>query len=168
MEANLYCKIMLDFNGLKIMALLVGVAALTVVVAIMLDLASGLRKAKLLGEARSSYAYERTTTKLMRNGSLVLIMAMIDLLLFFGHLWELVGLSLLSNVPVTTFIASAWMCFVQAESIREKAEDKAERKSAATLKQLAEVLTTEQIQALLSKVKTKSDGTETETYSEEG
>jgi len=155
---------MIDFNGLKTMALLVGVAALAVVIAIMLDLASGLRKAKLMGEARTSYAYERTTTKLMRNGSLVLIMAMIDLLLFFGHLWELIGLSLLSNVPVITFIASAWMCFVQAESIREKAEDKAERKSAATLKQLAEVLTTEQIQALLNKIQSKSiedDGTET-------
>ena len=154
-----------DFNGLKLMALMVGVAALVVVIAIMLDLASGLRKAKLLGEARSSYAYERTTTKLMRNGSLVLIMAMIDLLLFFGHLWELIGLTLLNNVPVITFIAAAWMCFVQAESIREKAEDKAERKSAATLKQLAEVLTTEQIQALLNKMQSKTtedDGTETD------
>ena len=148
---------MLDINGLKIMALMVGVAALAVVIAIMLDLASGLRKAKLLGEARSSYAYERTTTKLMRNGSVVLIMAMIDLMLFFGHLWEIIGLDLLCNVPVITFGASAWMCFVQAESIREKAEDKAERKSAATLKQLAEVLTTEQIQALLNKVQNKAE-----------
>ena len=78
------------------------------------------------------------------------------MMLFFGHLWELLGLSLLSSVPVITFIAAAWMCFVQAESIREKAEDKAERKSAATLKQLAEVLTTEQIQALLNKVQGKS------------
>jgi hypothetical protein len=115
-----------------------------------------------MGEARSSYAYERTTTKLMRNGSVVLIMAMIDLMLFFGHLWEIIGLTLLSNVPVITFIASAWMCFVQAESIREKAEDKAERKSAATLKQLAEVLTTEQIQALLSKIQDKGGASDEE------
>jgi len=140
------------------MTLMVGVAAIAVVIAIMLDLASGLRKAKLMGEARSSYAYERTTTKLMRNGSVVLIMAMIDLMLFFGHLWEIIGLDLLANVPVVTFTASAWMCFVQAVSIREKAEDKAERKSAATLKQLAEVLTTEQIQALLSKIQDKEGG----------
>jgi hypothetical protein len=146
----------IDYEGIKTMALLVGVAAVAVVIAIMLDLASGLRKAKLMGEARSSYAYERTTTKLMRNGSVVLIMAMIDLMLFFGHLWEIIGLNVLSNVPVVTFIASAWMCFVQAVSIREKAEDKAERKSAATLKQLAEVLTTEQLQALLSKVQDKA------------
>ena len=139
------------------MALLVGVAAIAVVIAIMLDLASGLRKAKLLGEARRSYAYERTTTKLMRNGSLVLIMAMIDVLLFFGHLWDIVGLDSLSHVPVVTFVASAWMCFVQAVSIREKAEDKAERKSAETLKQLAEVLTTEQLQALLNKVQHRDD-----------
>lgn len=67
---------MIDIKGLMIMALLVGVAAIAVVIAIMLDLASGLRKANLRGEARRSYAYERTTTKLMRNGSLVLIMAM--------------------------------------------------------------------------------------------
>ena len=149
---------MIDYNGLKLMTLMVGVAAIAVVIAIMLDLASGLRKAKLMGEARSSYAYERTTTKLMRNGSVVLIMAMIDLMLFFGHLWEIIGLDLLANVPVVTFTASAWMCFVQAVSIREKAEDKAERKSAATLKQLAEVLTTEQIQALLSKIQDKEGG----------
>lgn len=135
------------------MALLVGIAAIAVVIAIMLDLASGLRKATLMGEARTSYAYERTTTKLLNNCSAVVIMAMIDVLLFFGHLWELIGMSLLSNVPVVTFIVSAWMCFVQVVSIREKAEDKAERKSADTLKQLAEALTTEQIQALLNKVK---------------
>jgi hypothetical protein len=151
---------MIDYNGLKLMTLMVGVAAIAVVIAIMLDLASGLRKAKLMGEARSSYAYERTTTKLMRNVSVVLIMAMIDLMLFFGHLWQIIGLTLLSNVPVITFIASAWMCFVQAESIREKADDKAERKSAATLKQLAEVLTTEQIQALLSKIQDKGGDNE--------
>lgn len=144
---------MQDYNGLKTMALLVGIAAIAVVIAIMLDLASGLRKATLMGEARTSYAYERTTTKLLNNCSAVVIMAMIDVLLFFGHLWELIGMSLLSNVPVVTFIVSAWMCFVQVVSIREKAEDKAERKSADTLKQLAEALTTEQIQALLNKVK---------------
>lgn len=161
---------MLDFDGLKTMALLVGVAATAVVISIMLDLASGLRKATLMGEKRTSYAYERTTTKLLSNGSVVLIMAMIDSFLFFGHAWSICGVEVLRNVPVLTFITSAWMCFVQVVSIREKAEDKAERKSADTLKQLAEVLTTEQIQALLSKVKTNSgsDGTETETYSEEG
>ena len=146
----------IDYNGLKTMALLVGVAAIAVVIAIMLDLASGLRKATLMGNARTSYAYERTTTKLMRNGSVVLIMAMIDVMLFFGHLWDILGLDVLSHVPVVTFIASAWMCFVQAVSIKEKAEDKAERKSAETLKQLAEVLTTEQIQALLNKVQNKA------------
>lgn len=139
------------------MALLVGVAAIAVVIAIMLDLASGLRKATLMGEARTSYAYERTTTKLMQNGSVVIIMAMIDVFLFFGHLWDIIGLGVLSSVPVVTFIASAWMCFVQAVSIREKAEDKAERKSADTLKQLAEVLTTEQLQALMSKVRNKEN-----------
>ena len=153
---------MIDINGLKTMALLVGVAAMAVVIAIMLDLASGLRKATLMGEARTSYAYERTTTKLMQNGSVVVIMAMIDVFLFFGHLWEIIGVGVLSNVPVITFLASAWMCFVQAVSIREKAEDKAERKSAATLKQLAEVLTTEQIQALLNKVQQNENDNETE------
>ncbi|MDY6302427.1 MAG: hypothetical protein SPL96_11120 [Bacteroidales bacterium] len=149
---------MIDLKGLMIMSLLVGVAAIAVVVAIMLDLASGLRKAKLMGEARRSYAYERTTTKLMRNGSLVLIMAMIDVLLYFGHLWDILGLGILSNVPVVTFGASVWMCFVQAVSIKEKAEDKAERKTAEALKQLGEVLTTEQLQALLNKVQDKSSG----------
>lgn len=148
---------MIDYNGLKTMTLLVGVAAIAVVIAIMLDLASGLRKATLMGEARTSYAYERTTTKLMQNGSVVIIMAMIDVFLFFGHLWDIIGLGVLSSVPVVTFIASAWMCFVQAVSIREKAEDKAERKSADTLKQLAEVLTTEQLQALMSKVRNKEN-----------
>lgn len=150
----------MDYNGLKTMALLVGVAAIAVVIAIMLDLASGLRKATLIGEARTSYAYERTTTKLLSNGSVVLIMAMIDVFLFFGHMWDIIGLDVLSNVPVLTFIASAWMCFVQVVSIREKAEDKAERKSADTLKQLAEVLTTEQLQALLSRVQNKEDNEE--------
>jgi hypothetical protein len=151
---------MIDLKGLMIMSLLVGVAAIAVVVAIMLDLASGLRKAKLMGEERRSYAYERTTTKLMRNGSLVLIMAMIDVLLYFGHLWDILGLGILSNVPVVTFGASVWMCFVQAVSIKEKAEDKAERKTAEALKQLGEVLTTEQLQALLNKVQDKSSGNE--------
>jgi len=62
---------MIDLKGLMIMSLLVGVAAIAVIISIMLDLASGLRKAKLLGEARTSYAYERTTTKLLSNCAVV-------------------------------------------------------------------------------------------------
>lgn len=56
----------IEYEGIKTMALLVGVAAIAVVIAIMLDLASGLRKATLMGNARTSYAYERTTTKLIQ------------------------------------------------------------------------------------------------------
>lgn len=114
---------------LKPMLLVEAFCALAVLMAVAIDLGSGLYKAKQRGEVRTSYAYSRTTMKLITNEGAVIIMAMMDVLLFYGHLWDVLHLDVLHSVPVFTVITSVWMCFVQAVSVRENAESKGDKKA---------------------------------------
>lgn len=118
---------------LKPMLLVEAFCALAVLMAVAIDLGSGLYKAKQRGEVRTSYAYSRTTMKLITNEGAVIIMAMMDVLLFYGHLWDVLHLGVLHSVPVFTVITSVWMCFVQAVSVRENAESKGDKKAADQL-----------------------------------
>lgn len=118
---------------LKPMLLVEAFCALAVLMAVAIDLGSGLYKAKQRGEVRTSYAYSRTTMKLITNEGAVIIMAMMDVLLFYGHLWDALHLDVLHSVPVFTVITSVWMCFVQAVSVRENAESKGDKKAADQL-----------------------------------
>ena len=77
---------------------------------------------------------------------------MVDLLLYFGHLWTVLHLDLLRSVPVVTFAVAVWLCAVQWVSVKEKAEDKAERKTAELAKAVMQTITQEQVMSLISKL----------------
>lgn len=143
---------MIDYKSLVALLMLCGLACVVVFVAIFVDLASGYKKAKFVGEPIESEKLRRTSLKLLLNGGLCLIASMIDLLLYFGHLWPLLHLDVLRSVPVVTFIVALWLAFVQWVSVKEKAEDKAERKSAELAKAVMQSITQEQVAALISRL----------------
>lgn len=143
---------MIDYKSLVVLLMLCGLACIVVFVAIFVDLISGYKKAKFVGEPIESEKLRRTSLKLLLNGGLCLIASMIDLLLYFGHLWPLLHLELLRSVPVITFGVALWVSFVQWVSVKEKAEDKAERKSAKLAKAVMQSITQEQVAALISKL----------------
>ena len=103
---------------------MVAVACLVVFLAMSIDLIFGWRKAKIRGEAHSSYALSRSITKfLMYEGSCVLASG-IDVLLYLAQMWDIFGISQLDKIPVATFVVAIFLCFVELLSMREKADEK--------------------------------------------
>lgn len=153
---------MIDGKSLALLLLLCGLACVGVFVAIFVDFASGYKKAKYIGEEIDSDKLKRTSLKLLVNGGLCCIASIVDLLLYFGHLWTVLHLDLLKSVPVVTFGVAIWLCAVQWVSVKEKAEDKAERKTAELAKAVMQSISQEQVANLIAKLQRKDDNNNNE------
>lgn len=98
-----------------------------VLVAIIVDLASGLRKAKLNNQYRSSEALRRTITKFIQYEGAVLIGLSIDMLLHMGGIFKVIEVIDLYNTPVMTLIIGIYNCVCEFISVRENADAKMKR-----------------------------------------
>lgn len=95
-----------------------------VFVAMMIDLAAGLYKAHLRGDARKSEALKRTGFKFCLYEGTMLIATGVDCMLYMAKLAELIGVPLLIDVPVMTIFIGIFWCVVEFLSVREKADSK--------------------------------------------
>ena len=111
-------------EGTDVLLLIGTVVSLIVLVAMMIDLASGWQKAKQRDEAHNSYALSRTLNKFLLYEGGILIAMCIDLLLHLCHFWTLLGISLLTSVPVVAILLGIYLCVVEFLSLREKADEK--------------------------------------------
>ena len=100
------------------------VAMLLVFLAMAIDLMAGLRKAKKRGEIRSSWGLKRTLDKFVSYEGAMLIASMADVMVFFCHVWEIVGLRMLQGVPVLSCVLAVFLLLVEFISVREKADEK--------------------------------------------
>lgn len=98
---------------------------LIVLVAIIIDLISGLRKANQLGEIHTSYGFRRTVTKAVQYYGLMCFALMFDILS-----------SLVFPMPYFSMLASFFLVFIEAKSVFEKAQDKDRRKAHESAKLL--------------------------------
>lgn len=89
-----------------------------VLVAIAVDLVSGYRKAKRLGEDRTSKALRRTVNKINSYYSCLLLMSMIDVTLYIIDIWERVG------IPELPYFASVGTIFIIAIEIKSVVENR--------------------------------------------
>lgn len=110
--------------GTDILMLIGAVVSIVVLVAMMIDLASGWQKAKQRDEAHNSYALSRTLNKFLLYEGGVIIALGIDLLLHLAHFWSLLGIDLLASVPVVAILIGIYLCVVEWLSLREKADEK--------------------------------------------
>ncbi len=115
------------FEGTEKMILIGMLCSLFVMVAMAVDLVSGLIKAKQRGEIRTSYGLRRTVNKFIVYEGGVLIAIMIDVMIHFSHLLYLFRLDSIVGFPVITCIMGVFLCFIEYLSIREKASDKTKR-----------------------------------------
>ena len=109
---------------LVILWILLGIYIL-VLLMIFADLWSGLRKAKRIGETRTSYGYRRTISKMAQYYNLLIAGSIVDSI--YGLLcWYLENYyqTSLWLFPFITFIIALVLCLIEIKSIREKAEDK--------------------------------------------
>lgn len=110
--------------GTDILMLIGAIVSIVVLIAMMIDLASGWQKAKQRDEAHNSYALSRTLNKFLLYEGGVIIALGIDLLLHLAHFWSLLGIDLLASVPVVAILIGIYLCVVEWLSLREKADEK--------------------------------------------
>ena len=108
---------------------------LVILMAMSVDLACGIRKAKIRGEYTNSTALSRSVTKFITYEGGLLIATGVDLLIHLGNFWEILGLDVMMGIPLVTIVIGIFVCSVEWISIREKADEKTkkEMKQAAVI-----------------------------------
>lgn len=126
---------------------------LLVLVAMIIDLGSGLYKAKQRGELRTSEALKRTLTKFISYEGGLVIAAMVDMLINMAHFFELFGVNALSNIPVVTILVGIFLLIVEFMSVREKADQKTKKQQADTAALIAKLITKEDFKEMIETLK---------------
>lgn len=138
------------------------VVSIVVIVAMSIDLASGIYKAKLRGEARTSFGLQRTTLKAITYLGSILICYGIDVLVHMGKLWEWIGWKWLIGVPVFAIIIGVFNCVVELISVREKADAKADKKALKSIYTLIQGLRQSEATELLKALQEITDNNKKE------
>ena len=100
-----------------------------VFLAILADLWSGVRKAKIMGKARTSYGLRRTVEKMLKYYNLLIILSIIDCMQIVC-IWYLDTYYKFSipMIPIITIVGAIGIGLIELKSIYEKADDKELRK----------------------------------------
>lgn len=96
-----------------------------VFIMILADLWSGVRKAKIRGEVRSSYMYKKTIDKIARYYNALIALSVIDVMQM-GGVWYLDGYYdwSIPIFPIVTLLGALGISLVELKSIYEKADEK--------------------------------------------
>lgn len=137
------------FDGLGLMSMVSVIAMVIVLIAMAVDLVSGVHKAKIRGEARTSYGLSRTLTKFLIYEGILLIAQCIDTLLHFG-LHDIMEQSY--NIPCVVILMAILLCCVELWSVYEKAEDKQRSRMAQVAAAGVQALDKDAIAGLLSEL----------------
>lgn len=122
------------------MTIIAIMAMLIVFFAMMIDLASGLRKAKIRGELRSSQALKRSITKFITYEGSMIIALGVDMLIHMSKLAQMFGLDIVYGVPVITCLVGVFLLAVEFMSVREKADQKTKKEMTEAAALLAKML----------------------------
>lgn len=95
--------------------LILGVVLIAVLMAMVIDLVAGIRKAKKAGVARTSYGYRRTINKFCRYYTALLLSSLVDAVLIVGDIFD---------SPYIACLVGVGLCFIEFKSWFEKLEDK--------------------------------------------
>ncbi len=114
----------LIFEGIGYLLAQVCLAAFIVFLAMGVDLASGLYKAKIRGEVHSSWGLKRSVQKFILYEGAILIAGGIDILFLTSRVAKLMGCEVLSGIAIFTSIIAILLCVVEIWSLKEKADEK--------------------------------------------
>lgn len=114
-----------------------------VLLSVLADLISGVRKARQRGESRTSAALRRTIDKLVRYYNALFAMTVIDAMQIAAvvYLRFVESVTLLPVIPLFTLIGAVGEALIELKSIYEKAEQKEQkeyRDAVETIKKLLE------------------------------
>lgn len=112
------------FTGVGLLLVQVCLAAFIVFMAMCVDLASGLYKARMRGEVHSSWGLKRSVQKFILYEGAILIAGGIDILFLTCRIMAVVGCTLLNGIAIFTGFIAILLCIVEIWSLREKADEK--------------------------------------------
>lgn len=124
-------------------------AMLIVLFAMCIDLASGLYKAKLRNEIRTSQALKRTLSKFIAYEGGMMIATGVDILLHISRLWSVIGVTVFEEVPMVTCLVGVFLLIVEFLSVREKADQKTKNKMNEAASVLGDVLSKDTVKSAL-------------------
>ena len=139
---------------------MIGIVVLSMVVvlfAMIIDLISGLMKAKQRNEVRSSYGLKRTLNKFIMYEGGMLIAAGVDLLIHLSHLQELFNLEVIHGIPVVTLLLGIYLLIVEGISVREKADQKIRGEMQKANEIMSKMISREELVELLADVVKRRD-----------
>lgn len=152
------------FHGLGGMVIVAVMAMLVVLFAMSVDLVSGIRKAKLRGELRTSEALKRTLTKFMQYEGGMFVALCVDVLIHMSQLLHLFGLEAIYGVPIITCLVGVFLCVVEFISIREKYDAKTKKEMQEAANFIAKLVENdnmrEALKAALEQTEKKTEETE--------
>lgn len=113
------------FEPFSIQLSVLAIVYVLVFFVIMLDLISGLGKAKRRGKLRSSYALRKTVDKLVRYFSMLLVITAIDTVQMLAiSQWDISTGHHIPVLPFLTFLAAMFVGFIELKSIYENSDEK--------------------------------------------
>lgn len=127
-------------------------AMLIVLFAMCIDLGSGLYKAKLRNEIRTSQALKRTLSKFIAYEGGMMIATGVDILLHISRLWSVIGVTAFEEVPMVTCLVGIFLLVVEFLSVREKADQKTKNKMNEAAFMLGDVLSKDTVKSALEKM----------------
>lgn len=139
---------------------MIGIVVLSMVVvlfAMIIDLISGLMKAKQRNEVRSSYGLKRTLNKFIMYEGGMLIAAGVDLLIHLSHLQELFHLEVIHGIPVVTLLLGIYLLIVEGISVRENADQKIRGEMQKANEIMSKMISREELVELLADVVKRRD-----------
>jgi hypothetical protein len=143
------------------MYLIVVVAMCVVIGAMCMDAAFGWRKAKLRGEARTSYLFSRSITKFALYEGVLFISAGIDTLIHF--VWAQFSSTTIHCVPLASILVAITLCIVEIWSMREKAEEKTRNNINHAIKVVADAISREEAVDIAKHIIDKASDKDNET-----
>lgn len=123
----------------------VAVAMLIVLGAMVVDLLSGINKARQNGKMRTSWGLKRTMGKFIMYEGGMLIAAGVDVLMHASHLYDLLRLEAIRGVPFVTCLVGVFLCIVEFMSVRETADTKTRKEFAETARLIGQVVARDEL-----------------------
>lgn len=150
-----------DYNAIIMKLIVVGILWCAVLLSMIIDFYFGIRKAKQIGEVRSSEGYKRSVSKFNQYFGMLLYAFIFDAIVPISYFFEFP----ISAIPVVSLLATVALVFTEAKSVHEKADEKQRRKVNASFIQVLELLEKKDdvLQELLSNYKKQTENENTDT-----
>lgn len=135
-------------NDAKRASLVLAFVWSAVIVAMIIDLVAGVRKAKRAGISRTSYGYRRSVSKFCRYGTALLFTLLGDAIMIVGTLYD---------IPFASVVCALGLCLIEAKSWFEKLEEKERARLLDSLEDAAKVAATRDPRTILDELREAHD-----------